>query len=233
MRNTGFCLKGQGFSGSGYPRAASPSTRRLISPWIRPMAHHTSGWAKRAAAYAAPVPSRAGRDRAGGNVAPPPRRVSPAPGRRDGEHSGPPPQGGRGPEGVLSYRMWREGGVSAREVLLTSFLQWSVCGIVSGACIGRSFGFTPDSLWFCFGFALVLLRRYSGVALEFLTSEEGITPEGGTHTDTVTRMQGRTRKLQGRRAWARLGGGCAGVGCGCAWWPCGASDVGVVKIRFV
>ena len=127
------------------------------------MAHHTSGWAERAAAYAAPVPSRAGRDRAGGNVAPPPRRVSPAPGRRDGEHSGPPPQGGRGPEGVLSYRMWREGGVSAREVLLTSFLQWSVELSVVRASVGpldllriRS-GFALDLLWFCFGDTLELL----------------------------------------------------------------------------
>ena len=71
-------LSGPVFFGPWCPGVTSAPTLRRTGRWVRPTA--TPGGNCRAvwaAACAASLPSRAGRDRAGGNVVSPPRRVNP------------------------------------------------------------------------------------------------------------------------------------------------------------
>ena len=116
-----------------------------------------------AAAHAAPLPSRAGHDRAGGNVAPSPRRVYPPSRGTEVGSTGPPPRGRGGGCMCRSMRKGCFGGACIETRLLTwqkkdflhgSCMHCSVCDHIASV-IGSAASVGVQC--FCFGIALFVV----------------------------------------------------------------------------
>ena len=118
--------------------------------------------------------------------------------------------GGKGEDFVL-------GGNGRRKVFSKS-----VCtrrSNVRGKCSGVASVGPLALLRICSGSALVLLWSYSGATLELFTSEEGVTPEGGTRADTdmlACKVGPASYRVVGRGhgweagVWVSVAGACGG-----------------------